>query len=665
MSELSRRQTIEDATWHHHEGRFAEAEAIYRSLLGRNPNDSQALHLLGVLAGQCSRTGIGVELIRRAIAVGPETAPLYSNLGHVLRLHGDLDQALVACRRALQLDPLLATAHNNLGNVLMDCGRLSEAISAYREAACLDPASASVQRHLGNALNHRRDFEAAVHAYQEALRLDPAYAEAYSDLANVWIAKGEIDSAISACQSALRIKNDYVDAYDNLGLALKEAGRIDEALSCHARALELAPKSVRSHSCRLFAMHHSLAFGAEALLKEHREWNQQHAQAAGHAILHQKRDSNPSRKLRIGYVSPDLYKHVLGRHLLPLIQHHDRQNFEIFCYATVLHEDEMEAEFRRLSDGWRSLAGVSDEEAVKLIQEDHIDILVDLALHTAGNRLLLFARKPAPVQMTYLGYCSTSGLDTIDYRISDWHLDPPEVDLANYSEKTLRLPSSYWRYEPAGPTPEVIASPAAANGFITFGCLNNFAKISTPALILWMRILEENPKSRFILHAPEGDARKGLMGKFIKHGLDPQRLEFVGKQNWTLYMTTWSRIDIALDPFPFNGGITTLDALWMGVPVVTLSGQTPVGRGGRSILSNLGRPEWIAYSPEEYVTIASRLASEPSELARLRNGLRARMEISPLRDALGLARDLEGGYRQAWSAWCATRTAPGTSRIDS
>jgi protein O-GlcNAc transferase len=292
---------------------------------------------------------------------------------------------------------------------------------------------------------------------------------------------------------------------------------------------------------------------------------------------------------------------------------------------------------------------MSDEEIATAIQRDKIDILVDLSLHMARNRLLVFARKPAPVQVTYLGYCGTSGLDTMDYRLSDPFLDPPGSDPADYSEETIRLPRSYWCYEPASDSPAVNAAPASSSGEITFGCLNNFAKVSPGALDLWAEILMGSPRARLLLNAPEGWSRSYVQERLLGKGVARERLAFIGVQSRARYLETFGKIHIALDPFPYGGGITSCDGLWMGTPLVTLSGRTAVGRGGRSILTNIDLPELIAETPQQYVEIAVALGADRSRLERLRMTLRDRMEQSQIRNEKGHAREIETAYRHMWA----------------
>jgi predicted O-linked N-acetylglucosamine transferase (SPINDLY family) len=361
-------------------------------------------------------------------------------------------------------------------------------------------------------------------------------------------------------------------------------------------------------------------------------------------------------------VSADLRDHVVGWNLLPLLLSRDPAFAELFCYSDVLSPDGMTDKLRACFDVWRHTAGLSHARLAELVQRDAIDILVDLSLHTAGNRLLAFARKPAPIQVTYLGYCGTTGMDSIDYRISDPHMDPADADLTCYAETTVRLPQSYWCYRPGGPTPEVAALPADARGRITFGCLNNFAKVSPGALDAWAGILLRVPRSRLLLHVPPGDYREKTLARLIHRGVAREALEFLPRQPWDQYVQVYNSMDIALDPFPFGGGITSCDALWMGVPLVSLAGKTAVGRGGASILNNIALPELLAQDVDQYVRIAAELANDLPRLRHLRTRLRTRMQDSPLMDAPAMAKDLEQAYRRMWVRWCESQPpAPATT----
>jgi protein O-GlcNAc transferase len=307
---------------------------------------------------------------------------------------------------------------------------------------------------------------------------------------------------------------------------------------------------------------------------------------------------------------------------------------------------------RAHADVWRQVYGRSDEQVAHTIRQDRIDILVDLTMHMANNRLLVFARKPAPVQVTYLAYCGTTGLGTIDYRLTDPYLDPPGGSDADYSEQSIRLPHCFWIFQPPEEAPPVGALPALRTGFITFGCLNQFAKVSGPTLDLWVTILQRLPHSRLVLRSQPGGHLDRVRALFCAGGISADRVEFTGSVPRLSYLERYHDLDVCLDPFPYNGHTSTLDALWMGVPVITLAGRTGVGRGGVSILSNVGLPELIAHTPDQYVTIAAELADDRSRLARLRAELRRRMQSSPLVDGPRYAADVEGAFRAMWKHWC-------------
>ncbi|MGD0540630.1 MAG: tetratricopeptide repeat protein, partial [Tepidisphaeraceae bacterium] len=453
---------------------------------------------------------------------------------------------------------------------------------------------------------------------------------------------------------ALQIRPDLADALNNLANVLREQAKLDEAIVCYDRALALRPDDASIHSNKVYTLHNHPGYDAAAILREHRQWNLRHAghlrqDAAGHP-----NDPSPQRRIRIGYVSPDFRNHPVGRFLLPLFDHHNPDAVEVFCYCDAPVSDAVTQRLRGRADVWRSTGALSHDQFAALIRQDRIDILVDLTMHMAHNRLLAFARKPAPVQVTYLAYCSTTGLDAIDYRLTDPYLDPPGQGDENYCEKSIRLPKTYWCYEPCASPPES-APPAIAAGHVTFACLNNFCKVSSPTLNAWRQLLQKVPRSRLILHAKEGDHQQRLRDFLADAGIDPQRLIFVGYKPVEQYLQSYNEIDIALDPFPCAGGTTTCDALWMGVPVVTLAGQTAVGRSGLSILSNIGLPELVAATADQYVQIAADLARDPDRLTRLRSELRHRMATSPLMDAVQFAKDIEDAYRTMWREWCETR----------
>jgi predicted O-linked N-acetylglucosamine transferase (SPINDLY family) len=371
-------------------------------------------------------------------------------------------------------------------------------------------------------------------------------------------------------------------------------------------------------------------------------------------------DPEPDRRLRVGFVSPDLRDHPLGRSLLPWFPHVDRRRFEIICFSDARVADGVTERLRGLVDAWHETSGLSDAALAARIRAEGIDILVDLAQHTASNRLLVFARKPAPVQVTMLGMPGTTGLSTMDYRLTDPHLDPPGASDRHSTERSIRLPRCYWCYEPREDAPAVGPLPAQLKGFVTFGCLNQFAKVSRPALELWAQILLSVPGARLLVHAQPGRHREAVRRMFADQGVAADRVAFAGRVPHTQYLTLYNDIDLCLDPFPYGGGISTLDALWMGVPVITLAGRTAVGRVGASILTSVGLPELIARTLEEYVAHASAWAGDRARLSALRSGLRQRMRESGIMDGGRYAADMESVFREMWTGWCSReRPSPG------
>jgi len=650
--QMTVQEQIESALSHHQAGRLSEAERIYRQVLAQQPDHADALHLLGVLVAGAGRLDAAVELIRRAIAICPANAAYYGNLGIALRGKGQVDEAIAAYRQAIRLMPDYAEAHNNLGNALAAMGQLNEAIVSYRQAIRFRADYAIAHSNLGNALTEMGQIDEAITVCRQAIRLKPDLAEAHSNLGNALKGTGQLDEAIVSYRQAIRLKADFVEAHSNLGSALVCLGQLDAAIVAYREAIRLKPDDAGAHSNLVYTLHYHPGYDSRMIREELGRWNRQHAEPLKKLVQPHANSRQPDRRLRIGYLSPDFRDHVVGRNLLPLLREHDRGQTEIFCYSNVVCADGLTVQFQRYTDVWRSIVGLSDSQAVDLIRQDRIDILVDLALHTAKNRLVLLAQKPAPVQATFAGYPGSTGLDSIDYRLTDPYLDPPGLNDQFYTETSIRLPDSFWCYEPQVTELAVNPLPAQANGHVTFGCLNNFCKVNEPVLRLWANILKSIDRSRLMILCPEGSHRQSLLDMLEREGISPDRVELIAHCPRLQYLELYHRIDVGLDTFPYNGHTTSLDSFWMGVPVVTLLGQTAVGRAGLSQLTNLGLPELIARNPEQYVQIATDLARDLSRLAELRRTLRARVQASPLMDAPRFARNIEAAYWQMWRKWC-------------
>jgi protein O-GlcNAc transferase len=636
----------------HQAGRLADAEALYRQILAVQPNHAEARHLVGVIAHQTGRDDLAVEWIRQAIALNPNICAAHCNLGEAYRALGRLDEAMAAYRRALELKPDYPEAHNNLGAALKDRGQVDEAMAAYRRALELKPGFPQAHNNLGVALRERGRLDEAIAAYRRALELRPGDPETRYNLGNALRERGHLDEAVAAYGHALELKPDLAEALNNLGNALRDRGELDEAIAAYRRAIQMKPDYVGAHSNLIFAFHFHPSHDASSIAREHERWNRQFSDPLRQYRQPHANSRNPERRLRVGYVSPDFRDHVVGRYALPLLERHDREGFDILCYSGVARPDWMTERLRALASGWRNTVGLPDARLAEMIREDGVDILVDLTMHAADNRLPVFARQPAPVQVTWLAYPGSTGLSSIGYRLTDAHMDPPGQESAWSVEEPVRLPDCWCCYEPVGDAPEINALPALSAKGVTFGSLNNFAKVHEGVLALWVRVLEAVKGSRLLMLCPKGRARERVRALFGARGIGVDRLDLVGLLPREEYLRLYQRIDIGLDPFPYNGMTTTCDALWMGVPVLTLPGQMPASKAGLSLLSSVGLGEWAATSEEDHVQMAVELAGNLRRLAELRATLRARMRASPLMDAPRFARNVEAAYRKMWQAWC-------------
>jgi len=650
---MTLREELESGLSHQQAGRLAEAEGIYRGVLARHPDHVDALHLLGILEIQRGGPEKAVDLIGRAIRVKPDFAGAHANLGIALVNMGQIAGAIAAFREAVRLKPGLAELHVNLGNVLKRNGQLGEAIASFREAVRFKPDIAEMHNCLAIGLKSSGQLAEAAVEFGEVIRLSPDNAAAHANLGNVQNSLGRFDEAIASFRESVRLKPDLAVAQNNLGSTFREIGRLDEAIAAYRQAIRVKPDYAAAHSNLIYTVHFHPGYDNEMIHEELRCWKEQHADGVERLIESHTNNRDPERCLRIGYVSADFYDHPSALFLLPLFRHHDRQRFELFCYSESERSHEVTGQMRRAVDHWRGTEGLTDAAAAEMVRKDQIDILVDLKLHTSGNRLLVFARKPAPVQVSWLGYPGSTGLRTIDYRITDPYLEPRDFSRNEEWERVVHLPETFWCYDPLEREIAVNAPPCVENGFVTFGCLNSFCKVNEQVLRLWARILKTVDRSRLIILCPEGSNRQSVMELFQSEGIHSDRIELAARRPRRQYLQLYHRIDVGLDTFPYNGHTTSLDSFWMGVPVVTLAGKTLVGRGGLSQLSNLGLTELIAQTPQQYVEIADHLAKDLNRLVEIRGTLRSRMESSPLMDAPRFARNMEAAYREMWRNWCA------------
>jgi predicted O-linked N-acetylglucosamine transferase (SPINDLY family) len=610
---------LEQAHGLHRRGRVKEAESLYRKLISGNSRHHRALSSLGVVLCETGRIPEAIQYLERAIAV--EANPKYlTNLGAAYRLQGRLDMAAEAFGRILEIDPNYADARLNLALILMDVGIYSEAMGLLNEAVRVGPDNPRLRGAFSwLLLRLHRPKESLVHATR-----------------------------------GVELAPDSATAHQRLGDALDANGDKTGAIASYRRAVQLDPSNHRAHSDAIIAMLSHPEYDAQKLFLAAREWARLHAEPLRRHIRPLANDKDPQRRLRIGYCSPDFRTHAIQQFLVPLFEHHDKTAFEIFLYSSTHLPDEATQWYRDFAgDHFRDIQFIDDIQAAELVRNDGIDILVDLALHGVGSRLRLFACRPAPVQVSWLGYMGTTGLDTIDYRITDPFVDPPGADLSVYTETCLRLPETLWCYAPLISDLVEGSLPALSTGHITFGCQNTVRKLHSGVLALWARVLREVVGSRLFLYAEE-HARPDVRATFVREGIDPDRIEFGGRVSRIDYLRRYQNIDIGLDTFPFTGATTTLDAAWMGVPVVTLTGSSSLQRAGACIAANLGLAELIAESEDQFVQSAVALTHDLDRLGKLRSELRSRLETSPLGNAPRFAGNLEAAFRSVWRRYCTT-----------
>lgn len=635
--------------------RKVEAAKYWEQALLTQPENGAAWCNLGVVLGELGRVAESEVALRRALEIDPGSPEANSNYGNLLRHRGCLNEAEAAYRRALLANPQFANAYQNLGAVLRELGQHAGSEVAYRQAIVHSPHSSMAHNGLGLLLHDLGRPVEAEAAFRQALAIAPDFARAHANLGRLLYERSRYDEAAIAARRAAELDPGLADAHLVLGgvLAAQNAGDIGPSTNAYRRAVELDPDNLSAHSNLVYTM----LFESDddhAVLEECRRLASHFEAPYPVWQVSYAHSREPQRRLRVGYVSPDFRSHCQSFFTVPLLTHHDPRAVEIYCYSGVDRPDEVTRQIRNLVDVWRDIRTLSDDALATMIMDDRIDILVDLTMHMAGGRPLLFARRPAPVQVAWLAYPGTTGSSAIDYRLTDPWLDPPGVPDADerYSERSIRLPDTFWCYDPLTGSPPVSPLPADRSGAITFGCLNSPRKLTDRTFRLWAQVLTRVAGSTMMLLVAKGAAREAVSAKFRMLGVDPSRLVFVDYQSRADYLETYRQIDIALDTFPYNGHTTSLDSFWMGVPVITAIGRTPVSRAGYALLANLGLPELAAASEAEFVDTAVHLAGDRQYLRVLRSGLRQRMERSPLMDGGRFARGIEAAYRTMWRAWC-------------
>ncbi len=632
----------------------------YHVALGLEPNYAEAHRsLAGLLTEREWRrrfpqgTGDGLAHLSRALGLKPDFAEAYFQAGCLLLDQLRFKEAISLLEAALEHKPDFALAYNNLGLAYRHLNEPEKEEMQYRQALVHDPQLAEAYCNLGLLLQNQHRNAEALPVLQEAVRLKPDFVEGHRALGSVYKELNRLSEALEALEKALALKPDDPSTYTVLAGVYLQQCRHEEAIKAYRRSAKLAPGVIAFHGNILMGLHYAPDFDPEETLREHKKWGDATQAAVAHLRRPYHRDRDLKRPLRIGYISGDFKLHSVSMFFEHVYNHHDHEHFQIYCYSNGPYADAVTERMKEKADGWRDIHKIrSDVEVADLIHEDKIDILVDLAGHTAYNRLGVLALKPAPIQVTYLGYPNTTGLTLVDYRITDAYADPPGMTERYHTEKLMRLPKCFLCYNPIDVFPPVSELPALAKGSITFGCCNNPTKITPNVVAVWAEILKRLPNARLLLknmRYTDSSVREIFWGHFERHGVDRRQVEFVGdRQAIVEHLQIYSEIDIGLDPFPYNGTTTTCETLWAGVPVVALAGNAHVCRVGVSILTNVGLPELVAQTPEEYVEIAVNLANDLERLRHLRHILRDLMSKSPLRDPQSHARALERAYRQMW-----------------
>ncbi len=633
MNKKMAQALLDKAVTLHQAGHIEEAKAIYQSILRKQPKNADAHNYLGLAYHQQGDHEQGLRALRKAIALFAGNPHFHYNAGVVAQALGRLDEALEYYQSALRLKPDYALAYNNCGTI-------------WRE---------------------RGDDEKARSFYRQALEHDPRCVEALSNMAAIHRRDADSREMLAYCEAAIRENPNIAEAYINRGYALGRQNKIAEALDSFRQGLALQPNMPDEHSVLLMNMHYLEGYTSEQIFAEHVRWGQQHADPLFDPERGHDNDPDPHRRLRIGYISQDFFFHSVAYFFEPLMEYRDTSQFEVYCYSNVKEPDYITGRLRSRADVWREIKTKPALEVAEMIRADRIDILVDLSGHTPGNSLMALAYKPAPIQMTYIGYPDTTGMQAMDYRITDALADPIGVTDRWHTETLVRLKHGFLCYRPNDFAPAVAPLPALSKGYITFGSFNSFVKMSPACIALWSRILQQVPDSRLRLkykYLTQDEVRRSILDQFSSHGIDVGRIELIDHiDRVEEHLGAYGDIDIALDTFPYNGTTTTCEALWMGVPVIALVGQSHVSRVGLSLLAHAGMPQLAAANEDEYVALAVALANQRQDLADIRAKLRPMMAGSDLTNGPLLVRSIEQAYRALWQHYVAGNVRDGHWRV--
>jgi predicted O-linked N-acetylglucosamine transferase (SPINDLY family) len=677
----------------HQRGSIAEARVLYGQILERVPAHFEALHHLGLVECQSGRFEEADRLLEQALRLEPRSAAVYSDRGIVLHQMKRFEEALASFDQALAIKPDMPQALSNRGNTLIEIERYEEAVASYDAAIANNPNFADAFSNRGHALTELRRYDEAAASCDQAIAIKPDYADAFSDRgfallelkrfdealasfdralainprsAAAWLGRGNVvlstnavAEALAAYNKALALRPDYFKALHQTAVCHRIQGDIEAAVSHYDKALAIAPDFAETISNRIFA----LDFAENADFAAHQAartqwWTQVGSKIAARSNFSHLNSRDAARRLVIGYGSSDFNRHSAATAFKPVLSHHDKSQFQVVCYSCSLVEDEETAEFRQLADVWRNAAQWSDERLAERINADKVDIVVDLSGHSAGNRLGVFARKPAPVQVTAWGHASGTGLPTVDYLFSDPVAIPNAVRHL-FAETIYDLPCMM-TMEPPPYARRPADPPVCSRGFITFGSFNRFEKISDEAVTTWAGILQAISGARLLLKDRRLDdlsLRASLAEKFGRNGIATDRIEFMGSTSREAHLGAHDEVDICLDPFPQNGGISTWEALHMGVPVVAALGNSHPSRLSGAILSSLGMNEWVGNNIDYYRAIALKYAATPELLKKLRHELPQQILNSAASNSAAYTKAVEAAYRSMWESYVGTTAA--------
>jgi predicted O-linked N-acetylglucosamine transferase (SPINDLY family) len=675
----------------HQHGRLADTQALCREILQMVPRHFHALQLLGVTEYQNGRHQEADRLLQLALSIEPRSVAALSNRGVVLHELKRFAEALACYDKAVAVQPDCAEALSNGANALAQLERFEEAVARYDKALAVrsdypeaysnranalhhlrrfDEALADCDKALalkpndvdalanrGNALTQLRRFDDALDSYDQALAINPGLSTAWVGRGNVLLNLNRYAEAFTAYQNALEAKPDNLNAMSQLAHFHERQGRTEEAIACYDRALAIKPDFADAISNKIFTLDFATNVGIEEQQAARKYWwSQVGAKIAATSSFSYDNDRDPARRLVLGYVSADFRRHSAAAIFRPVLQNHDKTQFEIACYSCSVAQDERTEDFRRIADKWVDASQWSDRILADRVYADKIDILIDLSGHSAGHRLGAFAHKPAPIQVTAWGHGTGTGLPSIDYLFCD----PITMPLSMrhlFAEKLYDLPCIITT---EAPPPDLRPSdpPVLSNGYVTFGVFNRMAKVSDDAVAVWAAILKRVPDSRLLMKdgaLNEEAVRAGLRERFAARGVAPERIDFLGYTPREQHLAAFGNVDICLDPFPQNGGVSTWEALHMGVPVVAKLGNVPVNRLSSAILGSIGLSDWVAGSVDEYVSIAATRASMPESLKALRHALAAKIAASAAGNGALYTRAVEQAYRAMWEDYCRSR----------